>query len=314
MAGQCAERLWPALVQIDLDDDLAENGKKLKGLIEAALGSQPTVFPCYYETIGCTLFDQPLATPLIVGPVRFESKADWLERAVQIGQITATTRNRLTRAFEGEKLRSRNQASENAFERSILDVLLAAQMTCTVETQGLASEMARSRAFIGARLGQTAIALLWTLPSRVLEGFHLSVDPGQRFIRTIPYIPGRKIARGATRKGLPTGPSISPERWHGIVNDARDLLGVAGTMIACWTSADAYDQASPLLRNLAQSIYFFWEGCRDENDLMAIVKFTAALEALAQGQEAGIIALVTARLGIKDGDMIIPGFTMKQVC
>ena len=254
-----------------------------------------------------------MATPLIVGPVRFESKADWLERAVQFGQISPTTRNRLQRAFEGEKLRPRKQAKENAFERSILDVLRTAQMTCTVETQGLASEMAQTRAIIGARLGQMAIALLWTLPSRVLEGFHLSVDPGQRFIRTIPYIPGRRSFGGTTRKGLPTGPSIGSERWDDIVNDARDLLDVAGKMIACWTSADAYDQASPLLRNLAQSIYFFWEGCSDENDLMAIVKFTAALEALAQGQEAGITTLVTARLRIKEGDMVIPGFTLKQV-
>lgn len=303
----------PALVQIDLDNDLAENGKKLKALIEAALGSQPTVFPCYYETLGCTLFEQPLATPLVVGPVRFESKADWLERTLQIGQISATTRNRLKRAFKGEKLRPRKQASENAFERSILDVLRTAQMTCTVETQGLAPEMARSRAIVGARLGQTAVALLWTLPSRILDGFHLSSDPGQRIIRTIPYIPGRKIVGGTTRMGLPTGPSIGPERWDGIVNDARDFLDVAGRMIACWTSADAYDQASPLLRNLAQAIFFFWEGCRDENDLMAIVKFTAALEAMAQGKSGGIIKLVSARLGFQESDKLVGERTLRQV-
>lgn len=303
----------PALVQIDSDDDLVENGKKLRVLIEVALSSQPTVFSCFFETIGCTLFEQPLASPLVIGPVRFESKGDWLDRAMQISQISTTTRNRLQRAFDGQKLHPRKLARENAFERSIIEVLGKAQMTCTVETQGLASEMAKARGIIGARLGQMAIALLWTLPSRVLDGFHLSVDHGPRFIRTISYIPGRQSFGGTVRKGLPCGPSISPDRLNEILGDARGLLDVAGNMIACWTSADAYDQASPLLRNLAQAIHFFWEGCRDENDLMAIVKFTAALEALAQGQEAGITALVTARLGFQKDDMILEGFTLKQI-
>lgn len=303
----------PALIQLDLDADIEESGRKLKSLIEFAIDTEPTTVSCCYMTIGCTLLDQPLPSPLAIGPVRFEATDDWLDRAVQGGQISGTSRNRLQRAFNGQNLRPRKQARENAYERSIMDVLRSAQLACTVETQGLAPEMAQTRAIIGARLGQTAIALLWAVPSRVLDGFHLSVDHGPKFIRTIPFVPGRKAIGGSSRIGLPRGPSMSPESWNNLVNDARCFLDVAGSMIACWTSADAYDRASPLLRNLAQAIFFFWEGCRDENDLMAIVKFTAALEALAQGKSAGIVRLVTARLGFKEHDKIVGERTLRQV-
>jgi hypothetical protein len=84
-------------------------------------------------------------------------------------------------------------------------------------------------------------------------------------------------------------------------------------MIACWTSTPAYNQASPLLKKLAQSIFFFWEGYRDENDLMAIVKFTAALEALGAQKSSGIIKLVTVRLGKKADDKLVGDRTLKQV-
>lgn len=45
-----------------------------------------------------------------------------------------------------------------------------------------------------------------------------------------------------------------------------------------------YNKATPLLHCLSQSLSYFEAGCRDENDLMFIVKLTTALESLILGK------------------------------
>lgn len=310
---QVRKAFGPALVELDLDESHEDNSRKLKRLVEDALYTAPTVASSRFMTIGCTLFYKPIAAPLVIGPVQFEPKSDWLARAEKIDQIDKVSRARLTRAFAGNALRPRKNPHLQYYEDSIIDVLHSYQLACTVETNGLAPEMAQTRAIIGARLGQTAIALLWRTPSRMLEGFHLSVDHGYRQIRTIPFIPGNRMIGGWRSKGAPRGPNIEPADWAKLVNESRSFLDLAGRMIACWTSTPAYDQASPLLRKLAQSIFFFWEGCRDENDLMAIVKFTAALEALAKQNSSGIIALIAARLKKKADEKIAGERTVKEL-
>lgn len=304
----------PALVQIDLDDPISDNGRKLKKLVEQTLSRAQIVVPSRFMTIGCTLLDNPLTAPLVIGPVQFAPKEDWLARAVKTGQIDKVSQVRLARAFSGKTLRARKDMRLDLYEKSILEVLRDAQLACTVETNDLAPEMAQDRAIIGARLAQTALALLWRKPSRALEGFHLSVDHGYRRIRTIPFIPPDNRMIGAWRpKGSPRGPHIEPADWTKLVSKARGFLDLAGQMIFCWTSASAYNHASPLLRKLAQSIFFFWEGCRDENDLMAIVKFTASLEALSKPHSSGITQLITARLGKKSDEKFVGDRTVKEV-
>lgn len=303
----------PALMQIDLDDPI-ENGRKLKQLIESTVGTTPEIIASQLTTIGCTLFDKPLTSPFSIGPVLFEPKTVWLDRAHKIGQLSEDNYSRLKHAFAGHPLPIAPEAIQHIFEQSIVDALLNSQLLCTVETRNLAPEMTKRRAIVGARLGQAAIALLWRLPSKTLDGFHLSVDHGHRQIRTVPYIPGRQTIGGSQLVGIPHGPSMKPEDWDILVAKERSFFDVAGKMIACWT--DAQTQASVLLRNMAAALWFMWDGCRDENDLMAIVKFAGALESLSQGaggKSGGIIRLATVRLGVKPDDKIVAEKTLRQV-
>lgn len=303
----------PAIMKLDLDDAVNDNARSLKKLVEIEIDTVPRVIASKLTSMGCTLFDKPITTTLSIGPVLFEPKPAWLARAEKTGQISADVRRRLEHAFAGHPLEEAADDKQRLFERSILDVIQKAQLVCTVETQNLAPEMAETRAIIGARLAQAAIALLWRTPSRALEGFHLSVDHGSRHIRTIPFIPGEHWIGGGRLKGLPFGPHMPPAEWTALEQKARGFLDLAGQMIACWTSATAYDHASPLLRNLAQALFFVWEACRDENDLMAIVKFTGALEAMAQGKSSAIIQLAMARLGIKPNSKIVGERNIEQV-
>jgi len=290
-----------ALAALDLSAKDEENGKKLKKAIEAAVDAAPKTAPILFMTIGCTLFEEPLPAPLAIGSVLFETKADWLARAEKTKQITPKVRKRLERAFVGRRLAKPKDYWQKHDEDAILGVLKSSKLVCTVETRDLAPAMAEARAVIGARLAQTALALFWKKPSSALEGFHLSVDPGTRKVARLFFVPsGRHVAGGHRLVGRPHGPSVRPQSLSKFLEEARDLLDVAGRMIECWTSTSAYDQGTTVLRNLAQSLFFFSEGCREENDLMAIVKFISALEALAQGQKAAkIAALLKARIRFK---------------
>ena len=303
----------PSLLRIDLDTPVADQARELKKHVVAALDGAPRTIQSLLTSMGCSLLAEPLGAPLAIGPVLFESKTEWLARAERIGQVNGRMRKRLERSFSGHRLVKSRNARQRWVERAFLDVLLRPQLVCTVETQQLAFDLSQSRAIIGARLGQAAIALLWRRPSSALEQFHLSVDPGPRQIQTVAHVPGREYLGGGRNVGCLTGPRLPKDEWDAMIKDARGLLDMAGRMIECWTSAAAYESASPILRNMAQALLFFSEACRDENDLMAIVKFTAVLEALAQGKSAGITKLAKARLGIKDGQKIVGDMNLDEV-
>lgn len=289
------------LAALDLSARDEENGRKLKKAIEVAVDAAPKTAPILFMTIGCTLFEEPLPAPLAIGPVLFETKVDWLARAEKTEQITPKVRKRLERAFAGRRLAKPKDPWQKQNEDAILGVLKSSKLVCTVETRNLAPAMAEARAVIGARLALTALSLFWEKPSSTLEGFHLSVDPGSRKVARLLFVPsGKHVAGGSRLVGHDHGQSVRPQSLGEFLAKARDLLDVAGRMIECWTSTGAYDQATPVLRHLAQSLFFFSEGCREENDLMAIVKFISALEALAQGQKAAkIAALLKARIRFK---------------
>ena len=69
-----------------------------------------------------------------------------------------------------------------------------------------------------------------------------------------------------------------------------------------------------MMNTLGQALLWFHEACRDSNNLMTIVKYSAALDALAGGRKAkGIRDLIHARLGIAETDSIrTNGPTLKQ--
>jgi hypothetical protein len=68
------------------------------------------------------------------------------------------------------------------------------------------------------------------------------------------------------------------------------------------------------MNTFAQALLWFHEGCRDEVELMAVVKFSACLDALASGGKSnGIRSLIRARLGMQDNKPIRKdGPTMHQ--
>jgi hypothetical protein len=88
---------WRGFVRSSIADPLAaldfsvqdeENAKKLKKAVESVVDAASKTAPILFMTIGCTLFQEPLSVPLAIGPVLFETKAQWLARAEVAGHLT----------------------------------------------------------------------------------------------------------------------------------------------------------------------------------------------------------------------------------
>ena len=302
-----------AILKNDSNCSLEESGKDLKRRIEEKCDDFVAGYKDQDYSMGCSLFSHPLDASFTIGPVVFEPKLEWLNRALSINHVSKITYRRIAREFSGRSNKSRKLSMESLQEKSILDVLRNAQMVCTVMTNGLAPEVAQKRSIIAARLAQTSIALMWRLPSKILSSFQISVDPGMRTIQTIPFTPGTRTIGGWEVVNMTCVHNMSNTDWNQLTYEEKDIFDLAGNMISCWTSATEYDQASSLLRSLSQSLSFFEAGCREENDLMSIVKFTAALESLVPGEkEKGVLELAKSRLNLTDDQKIYRGKTIRQ--
>ena len=302
-----------ALPQLDTGTSLEDNARKLRNLIEQQLSHDVTAQRHGTTSFGCSLFSTPLESEFKIGPVLIQPKAAWLKYALDTNQISKISYNRLRRACLGRSLRKRKSSNESVQENSILTVLRTSQMICTITTEGLAPEMARQRSIIAARLALVSIALMWPNASYMLNSFRLSVDHGPRVVDTLPATLGKKTIGGWSWIGDPFGQNVSTEDWEKHTRSVRHMFDLAGEMISCWTSTKCYINASALLRCISQALFFFREGCREENDLMAIIKFTAALESLLSGKKNKLYDLLFARLNIKRTDVFRKDKTLKQI-
>jgi hypothetical protein len=304
----------PALMLIDLDDDRQKNARTVLAAVRAAVSGPVKTHGPAEHAFGCTLFSNFEVAPFSIGPVQFEPRPAWLERKLTEGDVSKTTARRVMRVWSGGKPRKRKTSVDSIREQDILDAVGKCPYVCSVRTEGLASEAGRLKAQTAARLALTGIALRWAVSSKALEGFRLLVDPSVRRQRSLVFIPKVKTLCGGNLMGLPHGPNISPGDWAKELADYRDYFDVVGEAINYYLSRDGKVARPRLMNTFAQSLLWFHEGCRDEVELMAVVKFSACLDALASGGKSnGIRSLVRARLGMQDENPIRKdGPTMRQ--
>ncbi|WP_155739876.1 hypothetical protein A4A59_015505 [Rhizobium leguminosarum] len=294
----------PALMLIDLDDDAAENTQLLltsiRSQIDVAASAQDREY-----AFGCTLFGTFEVAPFSIGPVTFEPRANWLTRKQSEREISGTTARRVQKSWKGTKLRERKQRYDAMQERDVLDAVGKCPYVCSVRTTGLASEAGRLKAQTASHLAMAAVALRWATPSGALAGFRLLTDPGIRHQRSLVFVPGVRMLAGAHLVGMPHGPSISPKDWLTELEARKDDFAVIGQAIEYFLSVSGFTARPKVMNVLVQALLWFYEACREEVDLMAVVKFTATLDALANGgKSGGIRRLVNARLGIPDDKAI----------
>lgn len=303
----------PALAAIDLADDPEVNADSVLVAVRESLRDSVQVHE-QEHAFGCTLFGSEVAE-FSIGPVRFEARQDWLDRKLQDGGIARLTGERVRKAWSRQRPRKRKNVFEQLREENILEAIGKCRYVCTVSTSGLAPEAGKIKAQMGARLALTAVSLLWETPSVTLDGFNLLIDRSVRHQRSLVFVPGKEMLGGSSLQGRPEGPRMDPNRWSDLLTKYSRIFSTAGEAITYYLSPTGQVARPKLMNSLVQAMIWFHEACREQVDLMAIVNFAAALDAMASGKEsAGILNLLQARLGVARDDKFLPnGETTKQV-
>ncbi|MBF0252052.1 MAG: hypothetical protein HQL35_15645 [Alphaproteobacteria bacterium] len=304
----------PVLAMIDLDVDPAKNVDTVLTEIKTELSKHVSGYGVREFTFGCTLFGNPEITPFAIGPVCFEPRIDWLTRKSSEGAISATTRRRVEQAWSGKPTRKRKPSADSICETDILESIGSCPFVCSITTSGLAAEAGREKALTAARLAIAAIALLWATPSRALEGMNLLFDRRIHHQKTLTFVPGKIVLAGSRLSHMPHGPWLKEGQWETEFAKYTDHFLVVGQILNYVIDATGNAARPKMMNALAQALLWFHEGSREIVALMAIVKYSAALDALAcGGKSGGIRRLVNARLGIQDSHLIRPnGPTLKQ--
>ncbi|WP_348829850.1 hypothetical protein [Xanthobacter sp. KR7-225] len=257
---------------------------------------------------GTTFLDVRDLPTFNIGPVTFETREKWLDRKLTDGGISETMHRRIARAWGGAKLRPRRKNVDNIRERDILDILGNTCFVCSVKLDGLSGEASREFALSAARLGLTCVAMLWEQSAKALSGMNLRIDQGMRKERMLRFVPSKIILQGSRMIGRPSGPSISASDLNKTLAREANFFSAAGEVLAYFVSSDGGVARPELMNALMQSLLWFHEGCRERNDLLAVVDFAASLDALGGGKKArAILEVIEARLGAKGADSIYPG-------
>jgi len=298
----------PVLASIDLEQNLETSASTVLTGVQAALYKNVSSEGVREFTFGCTLFDRTAIQPFAIGPVRFEGRLTWLARKHDEGAVSTISRRRVEQAWAGKRLSKRKPSHDSHREAGILDTIGAGAFVCSVATNGLGVEAGREKALTAARLATAAIALLWQTPSKALEGLNLLFDRVPHRQRLMAFAPGKIVLVSSNRSHMPHSPSLTAGEWEKLFSEWGDHFDVtADALHYVLTPSEAVARPN-MMNTLAQALLWFHEGCRETVTLMAIVKFAAALDALACGHEAGgIQQLISARLGIEDAQPIRPG-------
>lgn len=302
-----------ALIKIDLDDDLTKNVTTVLSEVRASLYKEIETDAREYA-FGCTLFGNVVA-PFSIGPVRFELRLDWLQRKVSNGTISKVTYARLRRKWENKKLDKRKASYDSIVEHSVADAIGRCPFVCSVTTSSLAHDAGKEKALTAARLALASIALLWRTPSKALDGLNLLFDRDRRVQHTLASIPGKIIFASSCLSCMPHGPTLKEGEWEQQLVSRKVHFTVSGEILEYVLSSMGDVRRPNLMIALAQSLLWFHEGCRENVNLIAIVKFAASMDALAERKNvSGIRRLINFRLGIKDEATIHrDGSTMKEV-
>ena len=275
--------------------------------------SQPK--PPMTYVFGCWLIRDEVVTEIRFGPVCYERRHLWLNRMRADGHVSELISRRVRRHWEGKKLRPLKNHEDRWREKGLIEAIGKCPMVCTVEAKGMSADVGYDKAVLAAKLGMTAVSLLWERPSRALEGFGLLID-GSSLLQHYVVFGETGAMTYAQNRGHPVGSTwIIPEEWPDIWNDNAWLIAPVTEFLTSLLDPCSPASRPKVARTLLFAMWWLYEACRAEAPLMAAAKFGACLDTLAGGQsEDRIMRLLEGRLGSRADDPVTPdGRTTRAV-
>jgi len=309
------QHVGEVLSRISTTKNDGKNSKMLLESIQDAIENHDNLLNPREYTFGCSLFDCKHIDPFNFGPVLFEHRNDWLTRKYKEGEVTIITKRRIDKLWAGKTLQKRKKSAESFLEEIIADAIGDCQFVCTVKTDRLASEAGREKALTAARLAITGISLLSPqYPSKTLKGVYLPYDRQPQ--RQVALSLSSNAPPSTQQKWslLPCGPKIEPNQWNQALTEYQDIIQVIGEVLAYTVDSKMTCMRPQLMNTFLHSLLWFHEGCYENTNVIAIVKFSSALDALSGGGKAKrIIEVFGYRLEVDPEKKITSdGKTLRQ--
>ena len=255
---------------------------------------------CEYA-FGCHFCNISHFKPLSIGSVRFEPKLAWLARTQGEGRVSEISRSHIEKAWQGDPL-----PGDECRERRILDVTGDSDFVCSVAVGPTGADAGLQRALTAARLAVATITLAFAKPSSALDAMGLTYDRRPHLRRYLVFSCGEQFGWESSGSGWPGGISwLSAEEWKKLRSDFDRIFYCAGEAIRYVTHGTDDVSRPKMMQVLSQALLWFHEGCKEDVDTMAIVKFCSSMEALTCGKkEKGIVDLISANLSVGDEDKL----------
>lgn len=288
-----------SLVKVDLDDTSDHTfGVVAREVLSVVTSVEAERSGFQEHCLACTLFgfDVP---PFEIGVARFETRHAWLARRLAKKEIGKITASRVSKIWNGERLRNRKSSWESIFEREIIDLVGNCRYVISVSTDGLAPHFAQEKALVITRIALTAIALLWRFPSKRLSGFNLAYDREVRSQISLTIDKGR--LRFSHRKtNLTIDGAFSKNDWLKLLESEKLYFTFYEEIINFIIKNGVDDDRNKTLRKIFHAILWFHEGCRESSPLIATVKYGACMDSLSSGRgERAILTVFDKVLGWK---------------
>lgn len=263
-------------------------------------------------TLGCHVLDGDDAYPIRIGPVRFETRKQWLRRMDEDKKLTSTTRRRLEDHWNGRTLKKRKPSLDSAREDSILRSIDACPTVCTVETDSLSAKFTREKGVLAARLAITAVALMWRPASSGLDWMNLLYDLRLPVRYTVSFGISGTMGSFASSQA-PHGRIVNNEILE-TLNQFQSLFDQIGLVLSSYVQPMRINQRPNISNAIFLSLWWFHEACREPMDQIATTKFAASLDALTGGHRSrGIMQFLETRGGFKpEMTLMVDGRTTKE--
>lgn len=264
--------------------------------------------------LGCQLLVGDGIYPITIGPVNFDERLQWLDRAHKDGRVSNVAMRRLSAKWNGQVQRKRKESIDYLTEKGVLNSVGHYPVVCTVGTEGLSSKFVEEKGLLAARLAMTALSLMWQSPSKALGWMKLQHD-GKSFVcHHVRFGVGCGLGSSMSISGLPTGKFVEPD-WIKTYALYSAQFGQIGEALSAFVNPEIHTTRSNLLNALFLSLWWYHQACRETSNQMATTKFAASMDALAGGHKAqGIVKFIGARLRFAPDEALMKdGRTTKSV-
>jgi hypothetical protein len=276
------------------DDRLVE----FKSLADRKISLLRTNFTHYFAA--WTLGVETDGKPYQLGPVTFLTRNDWAD-SIQISEMLV---NAMAGGWKFDLKGRLNGSSGTGIDDQLYDAVKSCPSVLKVQVSGSEITLSKMRARWACKSALDCLAILFN-DAKLHSQFALQED-------AIPPIRTYSLTETDNYLWLP-GSQLRPRGWSGdssvpseITAHGQHLLSACGLAIGRVLGSNSHG-AHSLAQRWCTALAWFGDGCREQNNAVAVAKLATSLDVLACGGKAdGILKMAEHLYGVPANRIIAP--------